>query len=163
VQTAACAHHAGLKRIHIQVAQQDGAMMSLAGLHVGDGARQLYRLEDLALIGEAELAGQVRGDDEDGLAPGQAEAANRYPAALEQRPQQLRVEASEEDEVIADTPGVLIIGCLSVEFFQNPFRTHGALGQDEHVDIFFARQGTDEAGDLALVQVPEEKACHRLV
>jgi hypothetical protein len=75
----------------------------------------------------------------------------------------MRVEARKEDKVIADALGILILGRLSVELLQNPLRPHNALGQDKHVDANFARQRTDEARDLPLVQVPEEKACHRLV
>jgi hypothetical protein len=80
-----------------------------------------------------------------------------------QGPQAMRVEARKEDEVIADAPGVLVIGRLSVKLLQNPLRPHNALGQDEHVHPNLPRQRTHKARNLPLIQVPEEKLSHSLV
>jgi hypothetical protein len=73
------------------------------------------------------------------------------------------VEASEEDNAAAKPPSILIVGTFRVELFEDSLGTHRALCENEHIDIFIVGEIVHEAGNVTLIQVPEEKLRHRLV
>ncbi len=161
MQAATGADHARFEGIHIKVADQNGAVMAFVAFRFVDHARQLHRLEYLAFTGEAHFAGQMSGGDKQALAPGHFQPPDRYAMALEQRPEEARVETGKEDKVAAIAPSVLIVGGIGIQFFEKLFLCDAALGKDEHIGDALACQVADEAGNLAPVQIPEEELRHR--
>ena len=134
--------------------------MSFADLDLVDGLRQVHRLNQQALLGEAHLGGKMGGGHHDALAPRQRQAANRDAMALKQRCEETRVEASEEQQVAAIAGSVLVVRRLGVELVQHPRRPRRTLGQDEDVGIFLPRKLTDEAAQFAPLQIPEKELRH---
>ncbi len=100
------------------------------------------------------------GSNQDGLARGQGEAANGDTMVLDYRCEELRAKAREEDEVSAVTGRVAVVGGVGVELLEQLRRRDAALGEDDDVSIFLASEVVNEAGDVVLVEVPEEEA-HR--
>jgi hypothetical protein len=118
----------------------------------------VYGLEDLVVVGEVELAGQMGGSNQDGLARGQGEAANGDAMILDDGSEEVRVEAGEEDEVSAVAGRVMVVGGVGVELLQQLRRRDAALSEDDDVGVFLAGEVVNEAGDVVLVEVPEEEA-----
>lgn len=153
--------HARLEGVHIEIAEQNGALMTNGGLDLVDALRQVHGLNHLALLGKIHLAGEMGGGDQDALPPRQRQVANRDAMALEQRRQQTRLEAGEKKQVAAVAGSVLVVGRVGVKCLQKHGRIRGTLGQDEDVDVLLMRQATDEAVQVGPVQIPEEEPRHR--
>src|SRR5664280_516890 len=152
--------HARLKGVHIEIAEQNGALMTNGGLDLVDALRQVHGLNQLALLGKIHLGGEMGGGDQDALPPRQRQVANRDAMALEQRRQQTRLEAGEEKQVAAVAGSVLVVGRVGVKCLQKHGRVCRTLGQDEDVDVLLMRQATDEAVQVGPVQIPEEEPRH---
>ena len=159
--------HARLERIHVHVAQQNGALMPFARLDLVDALRQVHRLNQQALLGEVHLGGKMSGGEQNAFVPRQRQAANRDAMALKQRRQQARLEAGEEKQVPAVAGSVLVVarvgvvGRVGVEFLQNLRRLRATLGEDDDVGILLSRQVADKAVQVATVQIPEEEPRHK--
>ena len=125
----------------------------MAGLALGvvDEAGEVDRLEDLAVGGEVELAGQMRGGDEDGRVAGQLERADGDAMALDARRKEAGMKAGEEDDVAAVAAGEMVVGALGVELPEDLRPGHGALGEDEDVDTLVKREAGEGTGEAAAV------------
>ena len=132
-------------------------MMSLAGLHVADGARQVYRLEDLAVVGKASLLGRCAAATRMGSHPGRLR--RRIDSRLLSNSGGRRYgwkRVKKMKKVIADTPGVLISddSALSSSRSRSGRITHSARIS---TSTSFARQGPDKSGDLGSSRFQKRK------
>ena len=110
IEAAVGGDHTRLEGIHVEITEQDGALMTLLALDIVDHAGQDDGFEDLAVVGKSKFAGQMGGGEEDGLMAGKSEAADGDAMALQAQGEQAGVEAGEEEQVLADAGGELIVG-----------------------------------------------------
>ena len=63
--------HARLEGVHIEIAEQNGALMTNRGLDLVDALRQMHGLNQQALLGEVDLGREMGGGDQEALPPRQ--------------------------------------------------------------------------------------------
>ena len=61
--------HARLEGVHIEIAEQNGALMTNGGLDLVDALRQVHGLNHPALLRKVHLGGEMGGGDQDALPP----------------------------------------------------------------------------------------------